>query len=93
MKFIEKYYGRIYVEKPEQIEQVKKIIEEMDEFEYGYLPKDLIAVYNGRIDYEYTGKFYAVELDELMAKCWGKGIKAFYVVKTEDLHLIALDRR
>ena len=40
--FPRKGYGAIFVEKPEDVERVKSIIREMDEFEYGYLPENLV---------------------------------------------------
>lgn len=81
MKFPEKHYGRIYTDKPENIYLIEQEIKKMDEFEYEYLPKDLIAVYEGQIDYVYTHKFYAIDLDELMQNLWQRGIHAFYVIK------------
>ncbi len=70
-----KGYGRIYVDEAKNISKVKKIIKEMDEFEYDYLPTNFITVY---IDYPavvYTHKFCDMDLDELTAKCWAEGVK------------------
>ena len=47
--FPRKGYGRIFVEKESDIPKVKEIIRKMDDFEYGYLPEDLIAVFNPNI--------------------------------------------
>lgn len=84
MKLFEKHEARIYTDKVENIEKVKELIKELDEFEYEYLPKDLIAVFNGTIDYVYNGKFYDIDMDELMKRCWEKGIYVFYVIKQKE---------
>lgn len=34
----------------------------MDEFEYEYLPDDLITVFEGKIKYIYNGKFYKIDI-------------------------------
>ena len=46
MKFPHKHYGRIFVENEEDIAALKQIIKEMDDFEYRYLPNDLITVFS-----------------------------------------------
>ena len=69
-----KGYGRIYVKSKEDIEKVKGIIKELDEFEYGYLPSDLIALF---ADYPitcYTHKFSDLDMDRLTATCLDRGI-------------------
>ena len=47
--FPRKAYGRIFVEKEEDIDKVKEIIRKMDEFEYEYLTNDLITVFSPNI--------------------------------------------
>ena len=79
MKFPHKGYGRIYVEKEEDIQKVKDIIKEMDEFEFEYLPKDLITVFKDKIVTTFTGKFDDLDISILMEKCWQQGIKMFCV--------------
>jgi hypothetical protein len=74
-----KSYGRIYVEKEEDIQRVKDIIKATDEFEYDYLPKDLIAVFEGKKEMTYTHKFDDLDINDLIIKCWNKGIKCFYI--------------
>jgi predicted RNA-binding protein with EMAP domain len=74
-----KGYGRIYVEKKEDIQKVKDIIKQMDEFEYGYLPKDLITVFEGKKEMTYTHKFADLDINDLIIKCWNQGIKCFYI--------------
>ena len=89
--FPRKGYGRIFVEKEEDIDAVKRIIFGMDEFEYEYLPKDLITVFDPKISsfpsenpkdhlqltLAYTHKFDELDLNELQFRCWANGIKVF----------------
>lgn len=70
-----KGYGRIYVDTVENIDKVKEIIKEMDEFEYDYLPKDLITVYTDYPNVCYTHKFDALDMDKLTGYCWSMGIR------------------
>lgn len=70
-----KGYGRIYVDNAENIEKVKDIIKHMDEFEFDYLPKDLIAVHTEFPKVVYTHKFCDLDMDKLTAKCWQNGVK------------------
>lgn len=73
-KFNRKSYGAIYVNKPEDIEKVKGIIKELDEFEYDYLPEGLIKTFSDYPDVSYTHKFCDMDMDVLTANCWSKGI-------------------
>lgn len=75
--FTRKGYGRIYVDKPENIKNVKQIIKEMDEFEYEYLPDSLIAPFSDYPNLCYTYKFDSIDLNLLTANCWKKGIYIF----------------
>ena len=95
-EFSRKGYGRIFVEKEEDIPKVKEIIRKMDEFEYSYLPEDLIKVFDPNIkrfpdmlnvpkdhlwlDMAYTHKFDNLNLNELQYRCWATGIKIFCVM-------------
>lgn len=86
-----KGYARIFVEKEEDIPKVKEIIQKMDEYEYEYLPNELIAVFDPNIktfpkenpkdhlwlDFKYTHKFDSLNLNELQFRCWAEGIKIF----------------
>jgi hypothetical protein len=92
-EFPRKGYGRIFVEKESDIPIVKEIICKMDEFEYEYLPGDLITVFDSNIkrfpnmlnepkdhlwlDMKYTHKFDNLNLNELQFRCWDAGIKVF----------------
>lgn len=78
MNFDRKGYGRIFVQKEEDIQKVKDIIKGMDEFEYEYLPDDLIAVFSKEnMDAVYTHKFDDLDTNELTRKCWERGIYMF----------------
>ena len=69
-----KNYGAIYVNDPKDIEKVKEVIKGMDEFEYGYLPSELIKPFAEYPAVCYTHKFSDLDMDDLTAKCWAKGI-------------------
>lgn len=80
MKFPHKGYGRIFVEKEEDIQKIKEIIEEIDQFEYSYLPDNLIAVFSDEnMKSVYTHKFDDMNMVEVMYRAWSKGIKCFPV--------------
>lgn len=72
-----KGYGRIYVESETDIPKVKQIIEELDEFEFDYLPGKLIAPFSEYPAVVYTHKFSDLDMDDLTAVCWARGIKVF----------------
>lgn len=73
-----KGYGRIFVEKETDIQKVKDIIKEMDEFEFDYLPDDLITVFSeDNMKAVYTHKFSDLDTQLLTRVCWGRGIKMF----------------
>jgi integrase len=69
-----KGYARIYVSKSEDVERVKQIIKELDEFEYEYLPEDLIAPFTEYPRLAYTHKFDGLCMNRLTAVCWKRGI-------------------
>lgn len=92
MTFEHKGYGRIFTDSEENVEKIKEVIKEMDEYEFGYLPKDLITVYDpdsfkkyedgsiGTADTVYNHKFDDLDLGELMFRCWSRGIHMFCVI-------------
>lgn len=70
-----KDYGRILVQKEEDIAKVDAIIKEMDEFEYDYMPKDFICVFEkDNVETIYTHKFDSLDLIELQLRCWEQNI-------------------
>lgn len=73
-----KGYGRIFVEKEGDIQKVKDVIKEMDEYEFDYLPDDLIAVFSEEnMKSVYTHKFCDLDIQLLTRVCWERGIKMF----------------
>ena len=56
------------------IPTVKKIIKEIDESEYEYLPKTLIAPFSEYPRVTYTYKFDDLDWDALVARCFSQGI-------------------
>ena len=54
--FTYKGYGRIYTNS-EHIEDVEYIIQKLDEFEWDYYPKGLVASWDTYPHVEYVGKF------------------------------------
>ena len=80
MNFSRKGYGRIFVEKYEDINKIKEIIKEMDEFEYSYLPEDFITVFSDEnMKSKYTHKFDGMNMAEVMYRAWSQGIRCFCV--------------
>jgi hypothetical protein len=80
VRFDEKQGGRIFTDKVENIQKIKDILKAMDEFEFEYLPDDLISIYKNRFECVYNGKFYEVDLDELVSKCQANGIVCGYII-------------
>lgn len=90
MKFSRKGYGRIFVEKEEDIEKVENIIKEIDEYEFKYYyptgnylggdNKRLVTVYS-KENYEsiYVGKFDDMDISQVLNKAWEQGIHCFAV--------------
>ncbi len=70
-----KGYGRIFVQKPEDIAKIDALIKELDEFEHSYLPEQLIAVYTEYPKMVYTHKFDALNMNHLTAECWKRGFQ------------------
>jgi hypothetical protein len=87
MKLNRKGYARIYTDKPENIDRIKAVIKDLDEFEYGYIPDELITVFNGSVEHVYNHKFDSIDMDDLMVACWKRGIHAFYSINPEYPHI------
>lgn len=77
-EFVRKSYGRIYVAPDGNPGDVAEIIRQLDEFEYGYLPDNFIAKWNGKIEPVYGWKF-EMDIDKLTTECWNRGIWLFCV--------------
>lgn len=82
-----KTFGRIWVRKIEDKERVIKIIKEVDDFEYEYLPDDFVEVYPcnpKRATLVYGGKF-EIRTDLLKLACWTKGIDIWIVTGHDEM--------
>ena len=77
--FTRKGYGRIYVQERADIDRVSGIIFEMDEFEHGYLPPELITTFTNYPAVTFVHKFADLDLDALAATCWARGIPILIV--------------
>lgn len=77
--FNRKGYGRIYVESEDQIQAVREAIRQMDEFEFSYLPSNLVTTFSEYPEVVYTHKFDSLDLDHLAAKLWMQGVKTLIV--------------
>lgn len=84
LTFLRKGQGRLYTNSKESVDRIKNIIREMDEFEYKYMPDNLIAVFEGKIEHIYTGKFDDLDLDELLKRCWNEGIYIFFTYNPNE---------
>lgn len=90
MKFSRKGYGRIFVEKEEDVGKVESIIKEIDEYEFNwYYPtgeymgdnnERLVTVYS-KENYKsiYVGKFDDMDISQVLNKAWEQGIHCFAV--------------
>jgi hypothetical protein len=80
MQFTHKGYGRIFVEKEEDIAKLHTLIKNMDEYEYGYLPQDLITVYNPeKYRSVYVHKFSDLDMGKVLKEAWRQDIHCFVV--------------
>jgi hypothetical protein len=70
-----KGYGRIYTN-PENIQDVENIIQELDEFEWGYYPGGLVISWDRYPNVEYIGKFELNE-DKFKQICKERNIPVF----------------
>ena len=52
----------------------------MDDFEYDYLPNDLITTFSDHHMYSaYTHKFDSLNMADVMCRAWEEGLKCFCV--------------
>lgn len=68
-----KGYARIYVMQEDHKFIVEDIIKSFDEYEYGYMNKNLVAVFNGEVHLVYNGKFDDICMDKLAKECMSRG--------------------
>jgi len=90
MKFERKGYGRIFVEKEEDISKVEDIIREIDESEFKwYYPtgeylggknERLVTTFSEENFHSiYIGKFDDMNMTKVLKKAWDQGIHCFVV--------------
>ena len=87
--FTKKAYGRIYVMplpshsqvelgQGSLLERVEKIVRGVDEYEWGYYAKGLVALFNGKVELIYTHKFEPC-MDTITLRCWREGISVWCI--------------
>ena len=90
MIFSRKGYGRIFVEKEEDITKIENIMREIDEYEFeNYYPtgeymggnnKRLVTVFSEEnFKSIYVGKFDDMCMTQVLKKAWEQGIHCFAV--------------
>ena len=84
--FMKKTYGRIFVPVGMTAALVHEAVRELDAYEFDYMPKDIVAVWNPgepppRL--VYTHKF-EIDIDKLTALCWSRGIHVWCVTGYHD---------
>lgn len=90
MRFSHKGYGRIFVEKEEDISKVEDIIKEIDEDEFNfYYPtgeymggnKERLVTTFSKNNYKsiYIGKFDDIDIGQVLKKAWEQGIHCFAI--------------
>lgn len=90
MRFSHKGYGRIFVEKEEDISKVEDIIKEIDEDEFNiYYPtgeyiggnKERLVTTFSKDNYKsiYVGKFDDMDIGQVLKKAWEQGIHCFAI--------------
>lgn len=96
--FTKKGYGRIYVQDPNHIQLVSNIIEEIDDWEYGFMPAGYITEFQNYPQVIYNHKFCDLDINKITATCWSRGIIVFcydagieeypasLIVKPKEIH-------
>ena len=85
---IKKGWGRIYVMDHSQVGAVKKIVEDLDKYEWEYYIDGIIAPFpkDGKVQLVYTHKFEPC-LDELTLACWKKGIAVWCITQQHEVFI------
>ncbi len=79
--FPRKGYGKIFVEKEEDIKKVEDIIKAMDEYEFDYMPENMISVFSEDAIREY------VPTNPSSLDKYSLGVKTVYTHKFDSLDL------
>lgn len=64
--------------KQEDVEVVKKMIEKVDDFEFEYMPDNVVAVFGEDDELVYLGKF-EIDINALARACMEVGVWIWYV--------------
>jgi len=73
--FMRKGYGRIFVRQEDDIQKLKDLIKELDDYEYSYLPDDLITVFDfENLESTYLHKFCDMNMQMLKIECFRRNI-------------------
>ena len=99
MEFITRGYAVVYTDIIENIDRIKKIIENYDSDEYRSIPKNLIKVFdfnkinqNRCLSVEYSGKFFDCDdFDIIVDLCKKESIPIVYKVSDDDYVFIDND--
>ena len=96
-----KSHARIFTTSLENVEKIKNIMKDMDDFEYEYFPKDLITYSKPslakigdkdcyKIPLIYTGKFDEMDMNELSIRCMMENIPIYiwYGNSRDELELM-----
>ena len=67
-----------FVAKKEHVETVNETIREVDAFEAGYMPDDVVTVYSEDAELVYLHKF-EIDINALAKACINKGVWIWYV--------------
>lgn len=81
MTFDRKGYGRIFVEKEEDVIKVENILKEIDEYEFNnYYIDGTVAVFGEEnFKSKYVGKFDDIDIGKVLKIAWSRGIHCFVV--------------
>lgn len=72
--FQRKTYGRIFVQKEEDVAVVLDVLKEVDEYEFShYAPKDLVGVYGDHKTLVYLHKF-EMDKNAIFQACAARGV-------------------
>ena len=69
-----KGYSRLYALSYVDQAGVARVIKELDDYEYGYMPEDWIAHVSEYPKVVYTGKFSDLDMNLLTIACWRQGM-------------------
>lgn len=78
--FVRKGFGRMFVQSPDQIDQVKDLLKKFDRFEFDYLPDGFIAPATEFPTLIFSQKFDGLDIDAFTNFCMNEGVTVLCVV-------------